>query len=79
MTTTSQPQTNLYFLTISQASELLRKRELSPVELTRSFLERIDSLDGELHAYITVLTRKVRAPSGPGVCRRAALPRWHSG
>ena len=55
MTSTSESHSNLCFLTIQQASELLRRRELSPVELTRAFLERIDSIDGDLHAYITVL------------------------
>ena len=47
--------TNLCYLTIGQASGLIRRRELSPVELTRAFLDRIDAVDGRLHAYITVL------------------------
>ena len=42
------------FLTIRQAGELLRGQQLSPVELTRSFLDRIGVLDGRLHCYITV-------------------------
>lgn len=44
-------------LTIHRASEMIRTRELSPVELTRAFLQRIDALDGRLHSYITVLER----------------------
>jgi aspartyl-tRNA(Asn)/glutamyl-tRNA(Gln) amidotransferase subunit A len=47
--------TNLCYLTIGQASGLIRRRELSPVELTRAFLDRIDAVDGKLHSYITVL------------------------
>ena len=31
----------LYFLTIHQAGELMRRGELSPVELTRACLDRI--------------------------------------
>lgn len=40
--------------TIKEASELIRKREVSPVELAELFLERIGSLDGELNSYISV-------------------------
>lgn len=46
----------LCYLTIREASELLRNGKLSPVELTRAFLERIEQLDGKLRAYITVLS-----------------------
>src|SRR5512146_193907 len=41
-------------LTLFEASELLRRRELSPVELTRGFLERIAAFDAHLGAFITV-------------------------
>ena len=44
----------LHYLTIAEASELIRNHMLSPVELTRAFLERIEALDDELHAYITL-------------------------
>lgn len=44
----------LAFLSIAEAAELLRTRQLSPVELTRAVLERIDDLNRRLHAYITV-------------------------
>src|SRR6201999_2644922 len=33
---------------------LIRKKELSPVELTESCLERTGQLDGELRAWVTV-------------------------
>jgi len=48
-------ETNLCFLTISEAAELLRRQELSPVELTQAFLRRIDATDGQLHSFILVL------------------------
>jgi aspartyl-tRNA(Asn)/glutamyl-tRNA(Gln) amidotransferase subunit A len=44
-----------YHLTIRQAGELLSRRELSPVELTRTFLARIEATDERLHSFITVL------------------------
>jgi len=43
------------FLTIAEASALISKRELSPVELVESRLQRIERLDGELHSFIRVL------------------------
>ena len=51
----------LCYLTIRQASQLLRDGELSPVELTRAFLDRIERLDGTLSAYITVLPEEALA------------------
>ena len=47
--------TNLCYLTIAEAGELIRRQELSPVEFTRAFLDRIDAVDDRLHAFITVL------------------------
>lgn len=41
-------------LTIQQAGALIRAGDLSPVELTRAYLERIERLDGRVNAYITV-------------------------
>src|SRR5207253_2245821 len=40
--------------TIAESSALIREGKLSPVELTRSLLDRIDRFDGELHAFITL-------------------------
>src|SRR6266568_1694802 len=54
-------QTELCYLTIREAGQLLKRRELSPVELTRAFLERIEALDGKLQAYITVLPQRAMA------------------
>ena len=45
----------LYFLTIHQAGELMRKGELSPVELTRACLDRIADTDDRLHSFILLL------------------------
>ena len=48
-------QSELCYLSIHEASARIESRQLSPVELTRAFLERIEQLDGTLQAYITVL------------------------
>src|SRR5579864_6815389 len=42
------------FLTISELSELIRARKISPVEVTRATLERIDRLNPVVNAYITL-------------------------
>lgn len=41
-------------LTISEATDLINRRELSPVDLTRAHLERIERLDPRLNSYLTV-------------------------
>ena len=41
-------------LTLHQASDQLRRREISSVELTESVFERIAATDGQVHAYITL-------------------------
>ena len=46
--------TNLCFLTIDEASKLLQRQELSPVELTQAFLDRIAATDEQLHSFLLV-------------------------
>jgi aspartyl-tRNA(Asn)/glutamyl-tRNA(Gln) amidotransferase subunit A len=48
--------TDLAFASIEEISRLFRKRKLSPVELTKLILARIDQLNPKLNAYITVTT-----------------------
>jgi aspartyl-tRNA(Asn)/glutamyl-tRNA(Gln) amidotransferase subunit A len=45
----------LYYLTIHEAQQLIKEKKLSPVELTRAVLDRIQAVDGELHAYIDLM------------------------
>ena len=49
------------FLTIAEASRLLAKRELSPVELTETCLRRIETLDNQLDSFVTVTAERARA------------------
>ena len=46
--------TDLHHLTIAEAGRMFRTSELSPVELTTAYLDRIDRLDDQLHTYLTV-------------------------
>jgi aspartyl-tRNA(Asn)/glutamyl-tRNA(Gln) amidotransferase subunit A len=41
-------------LTIHQAHELLKQREISSVELTKATLERIAGIEDKIHAYVTI-------------------------
>lgn len=46
--------TDLAFASIEEIGKLFRKRKLSPVELTKLMLTRIEQLNPKLNAYITV-------------------------
>jgi len=51
----SADSADLAFLTARQIVARVRERKLSPVEITRLYLERIERLDSRLRAYITVM------------------------
>jgi aspartyl-tRNA(Asn)/glutamyl-tRNA(Gln) amidotransferase subunit A len=53
MQNTSQ-KSDLTFSSISELSELIRDKKVSPVEVTRATLDRIDKLNPKMNAYITV-------------------------
>jgi len=44
----------IHWLTIEEAAGLIAERKLSPAELTKALLRRIDGLEGRLNAFITV-------------------------
>src|SRR5438093_9843052 len=46
---------------IAEAGRRFRSRDLSPVELTRALLERIERLDNRCHAFIRVLPESALA------------------
>lgn len=45
---------DLCFLTVTELSDLIRHRKLSPVELTQAYLDRIRRYAGEMNAFVTV-------------------------
>ncbi len=51
----------LCFMTIAEASTLIRTGKLSPVELTKAFLARIAALDSQLDSYLMVLGEQALA------------------
>jgi aspartyl-tRNA(Asn)/glutamyl-tRNA(Gln) amidotransferase subunit A len=44
----------LHFLTIAEASRRIAQRELSPVELTEAYLQRIAAIDNQLMSFVTL-------------------------
>ncbi|HEY7164476.1 MAG TPA: amidase [Candidatus Binatia bacterium] len=54
----AQAEKPLHYLTIHEAQQLIQHRDLSPVDLTRAVLERINAVDGKLHAYINLMADK---------------------
>ena len=42
------------FLSTTELSRLIERKEVSPVEATEAYLERIDQVDGKLNSYVTV-------------------------
>ena len=59
-------------LTISEARDLLRKREISARELTRACLEQIALVDPKLNAFITVCAREAHEQADAADARLAA-------
>jgi len=51
----------LCFLSVAEAAALIAKRQLSPVELTHAYLDRIERLNGALHSYVRVLDQTALA------------------
>jgi len=46
--------TNLYELTAAKASEMLKKKEITPLELIEAVFDRIDETENEVGAYVTL-------------------------
>ncbi|HEX5368089.1 MAG TPA: amidase [Dehalococcoidia bacterium] len=54
-------ETPLHFKTIGEIATLLESKQLSPVDLSRTMLERIDALDARLMSYATVMAESAMA------------------
>ena len=53
-------RSDIPFLSVAELGRLIRAREVSPVEATEAYLERIDRIDGRLNSYITVCHNEAR-------------------
>ncbi len=55
------PESDLTFLSTTELTRLMQRRELSPVELLDSCLERIETLDSRLNGFVLVRGEQARA------------------
>ena len=62
---------DLTWLSATELAVLYRSRELSPVDVVRAVLDRLDEVEPKLNAFVTV-TRE--AALQPGAGRRACVP-----
>src|SRR3954452_13613088 len=53
--------TDLHFLPIAEAARLIETRRLSPVDLVQAYLDRIEAVDGQLNAYLTITAEQALA------------------
>ena len=54
-------RSELPFLSATELGSLIKSREVSPVEATEAYLERIPQVDGKLNSYITVTAERAMA------------------
>jgi aspartyl-tRNA(Asn)/glutamyl-tRNA(Gln) amidotransferase subunit A len=57
---TAHSESELAFLSIEQAARLLRRREISPLDLVEASLARIERWNSSLYAFLTVLAESAR-------------------
>lgn len=57
---TGHSESELAFLSIERAAALLRRREISPLELVDAALARVERWSSSLHAFLTILAEPAR-------------------
>jgi amidase len=71
------PSDDLAFLSATEQARLVREREVSSLELVETYLERIERIDPELNAYVTVCAEEALAEARsprPGPFSGVPLP-----
>lgn len=57
----AQPAEDLHYMSVTEVASRIEKKEISPVELTRAMLARIERIDGRLKSYATVMADQALA------------------
>ena len=52
---------SLAFASVGELGDMLRRRDVSPVELTEFFFERIEQFDPTINAYMSLAHERARA------------------
>ena len=67
---------DIHYLEMHELSQLIRTRELSPVDITKAQIARIESLDSHLQSYVCVTTdialqqaQEAEDELAKGICR----------
>ena len=70
---------DLAFIPAVEQARLIRERRVSPVELTELYLERIERIDPQLNAFVTVAADQARAAASDAEARlsQPGLPPFH--
>lgn len=55
------PKDELHYATLTDVAQRIKSRELSPLELTKSMLSRIEAVDSRLRSYATVTSERALA------------------
>jgi amidase len=66
--------TDLAFSSATELADLVRRREVSPVELVELYLERIERLDPQLNAFVTVCADEALAAARAAEAEPAERP-----
>ena len=53
-------RTELPFLSVTELARQIEKKQISPVEVVEAYLERIERLDPQLNAYLSVCQDEAR-------------------
>ena len=56
----SVQRSEIPFLGVAELGRLIQARQVSPIEATEAYLERIDRIDGRVNSYITVSHEEAR-------------------
>jgi amidase len=65
---------DLAFMGATEQAELVRRREISPAALVETYLERIERLDPQLNAYVTVCADRALAAARTAEASNAKSP-----
>ncbi len=71
-----RPQEEFIDLTITEAADLIHRRQISPVELTQAFVDRVGRLDVKINSFITVMADQAlqRAQKAESELQRGETP-----
>jgi amidase len=80
MSTSRVPDAELAFAAATEQADLVRRKEVSPVELVDLYLDRIEAINPVINAYVTVAAEQARASARRAeatIAQGGDLPPFH--